>query len=127
LAGLIAYTSLLDKAGAKAGNRVLINGGTGGVGIWAIQIAKAIGCYVVVTCSEKSIDLVKSYGADECMNYKQENLSAALAQRYGNEDAKFDVLFAVSTSLRLQRVLLAYGLKVASRFLLAADHRCPSR
>jgi len=46
-------------------DRVFINGGSGGTGIWGIQIAKGLGCYVVTSCSGKNVDLCKSLGADE--------------------------------------------------------------
>jgi len=93
LAGLTAYTAMINTCGMKAGDRVLVNGGTGGVGIWAVQIAKATGCYVVATCSGQNIERVKGYGADEGVDYKQDDLYADLAQRYGDEDRKFDVVF----------------------------------
>lgn len=99
LAGLTAYTAMVDTCGMKAGDRVLVTGGTGGVGIWAVQIAKATGCYVVATCSGQNIERVKGYGADAGVDYKQDDLYADLAQRYGDDDRKFDVVFDVSTSL----------------------------
>ena len=103
LAGLTAYTAMVDTCGMKAGHRVLVNGGTGGVGIWAVQIAKATGCYVVATCSGQNIERVKGYGADEGVDYKQDDMFADLAQRYGNDDKKFDVVFDVSASLSRHR------------------------
>lgn len=96
LAGMTAYTSLIKSGGAKAGSRVLINGGTGGVGAWAVQIAKAQGCHVVATCSDKSFDLAKSLGADELVDYKAGDLNENLKLRYGEHNKRFDVVFDVS-------------------------------
>lgn len=94
MTGITAHITLVKKGHAKFGERVLINGGTSGVGILAIQMAKAIGCYVVVTCSSASFDLVKSLGADEVIDYKQGKLTDTLAEKYG--DKRFDLIFDVS-------------------------------
>jgi len=92
LAGLTAYQSLVDTAHIKAGSRVLINGATGGVGLWAVQIAKAVGCRTVATCSEPSFQLVKDLGADEVVDYKKD-LYDTLASKYGSGEQMFDVVF----------------------------------
>lgn len=96
LTSLTAYTCLLKTAKLTAGQRVLINGGTGSVGIWATQIAKAVGCFTVATCSEASFGLVKDLGADEVVDYKKD-LYNTLAEKYGSTDTqRFDVVFDVS-------------------------------
>ena len=57
----------------QPGDEVLINGGSGGLGTYAIQIAKVLGARVTAVCSERNIELVKSLGADEVIDYNQEN------------------------------------------------------
>jgi alkaline phosphatase D len=54
----------------KSGDKVFINGGSGGTGVYGIQIAKALGCHVTTTCSTPNVDLCKSLGADEVIDYK---------------------------------------------------------
>lgn len=68
LAGLTAWQGLVDKAGVKPGDRVLIHAGAGGVGHLAVQIAKARGAYVIATTSASKLDFVKSLGADEVID-----------------------------------------------------------
>lgn len=81
LAGLTAWQGLFRYGELKAGQRVLIHGGSGGVGHFAIQFAKVRGAYVITTVSASHIDFVKSLGADEVIDYK--------AQRF--EDVVHDV------------------------------------
>ncbi|MBC0856526.1 NADP-dependent oxidoreductase [Pantoea stewartii] len=65
-----AYQALFSSAHLSAGQRVLIHAGAGGVGAFAIQLAKQAGAEVVTTVSEKNVDLVRSLGADEIINYR---------------------------------------------------------
>ena len=81
LAGLTAWQGLFQYGELKAGQRVLIHGGAGGVGHLAIQFAKARGAYVITTVSTQHVDFVRSLGADEVIDYK--------AQRF--EDVVKDV------------------------------------
>ncbi|EUJ33214.1 alcohol dehydrogenase zinc-binding domain-containing protein, partial [Listeria floridensis FSL S10-1187] len=69
LAALTAYQALRNFAGLSAGERVFISAGSGGVGSFAIQIAKIIGAEVVTTTGPNNIDYVKSLGADEVFDY----------------------------------------------------------
>lgn len=69
LAGLTAYQSLFDHGKLEAGQKVLIHAGAGGVGSYAIQLAKEKGAYVYATASEKNRELVESLGADEVIDY----------------------------------------------------------
>lgn len=73
IAGLTALQALRDHGKLSAGQRVLINGASGGVGTFAVQIAKNMGAHVSGVCSGRNIDLVKSLGADQVFNYKTEN------------------------------------------------------
>ncbi|QIW94494.1 hypothetical protein AMS68_000012 [Peltaster fructicola] len=72
VAALTAYQSLVPFV--KAGDKVLINGGSGGVGTFAIQIAKILGCTVTAVCSGANVELCKSLGADEVLDYKSKPL-----------------------------------------------------
>ncbi|KAH8703089.1 putative zinc alcohol dehydrogenase [Talaromyces proteolyticus] len=67
IAGQTALQVIQNKVGE--GDHVFINGGSGGVGIYAIQIAKALGCQVTATCSTRNVELLKSLGADEVLDY----------------------------------------------------------
>ncbi len=70
LAGITAWDVLVKAAAIKAGDRVLIHAGSGGVGSLAVQLAKAFGAYVVATTSSKNIPMVKSLGADQVIDYR---------------------------------------------------------
>lgn len=76
LAGLTAYQSIHPNV--KAGDKIFINGGSGGTGIYGIQIAKALGCHVTTSCSGANAELCKSLGADEVIDYKSTDLIEAL-------------------------------------------------
>ena len=67
--GLTAWQGLVDLAGVTAGDRVLVHGGGGGVGHVAIQIAKALGAYVITTASGSKREFVEELGADEVIDY----------------------------------------------------------
>ena len=67
--GLTAWQALFDDAGLKAGQRVLINGAGGGVGSYAVQLAKDAGAHVIAVASARSIDRVKAAGADEVIDH----------------------------------------------------------
>lgn len=78
LAGLTAWQCLVDFSKIKENDKVLIHAGAGGVGIFAIQIAKSFGAYVATTASKKNEEFLKSLGADKVINYQEEDFSEIL-------------------------------------------------
>jgi NADPH:quinone reductase-like Zn-dependent oxidoreductase len=76
VAGMTAYQSIVPRV--KSGYRIFINGGSGGVGVFGIQMAKAMGCHVTTACSTANVAFVKELGADEVIDYKSTNVVDAL-------------------------------------------------
>jgi len=77
IAALTALQALVDEGNLQAGQRVLINGASGGVGTYAVQIAKAMGAHVSGVCSTRNVAMVKSLGADQVFDYKKENYTTS--------------------------------------------------
>ena len=73
IAGITALQGLRDKGKLIAGQRLLINGAAGGVGTFAVQIAKSLGARVTAVCSTRNLELVRSIGADDVIDYTHEN------------------------------------------------------
>jgi NADPH:quinone reductase-like Zn-dependent oxidoreductase len=75
IAGLTALQGLRDKGQLKAGERALINGGSGGVGTMAIQVAKALGAHVTAVVGPRNVEQARALGADEVIDRTQENFT----------------------------------------------------
>ncbi|HET7887194.1 MAG TPA: NADP-dependent oxidoreductase [Bradyrhizobium sp.] len=104
LAGLTALQALRDELGLRAGQRIFIPGGAGGVGTFAIQIAKHLGAYVATTASPRGDALVRRLGADLVIDYTRERFEDKLA----DYDCAFD-LIGGDTLARLWPVLKPGG------------------
>ncbi|GAB6930919.1 NADP-dependent oxidoreductase [Paenibacillus sp. JCM 10914] len=88
LVGLTTYQAFTEILDLQQGHKILIHAGAGGVGTFAIQLAKWMGAYVATTASEKGYELVKGLGADQIINYKKENFAEILSEY----DAVYDTL-----------------------------------
>jgi len=81
MAGTVALLAVRDYGKVQAGQKVLINGASGGIGTFAVQIAKSLGAEVTGVCSTRNVDLVRSIGADHVIDYTKEDFTRT-GQRY---------------------------------------------
>jgi NADPH:quinone reductase-like Zn-dependent oxidoreductase len=81
IAGVTALQAVRDKGMVKAGHKVLINGASGGVGTFAVQLAKSYGAEVTGVCSERNVEMVRSLGADHVIDYRKDDFTAG-TRRY---------------------------------------------
>lgn len=109
LAGHTALKGIRDLAGVEPGHELLINGASGGVGTFAVQIGKALGAEVTGVCSTRNVDLVKSIGADHVVDYTRDDFTRG-EQRY---DALLDNVGNRSLA-ECRRVLKPRGVYLAS-------------
>ena len=79
VAALTAWQGLFDRGGVKAGQRVMIHGGSGGLGSFAVQFARWAGAHVAATCSTPNVDYVRGLGAERVIDYRKEDIADALA------------------------------------------------
>jgi NADPH:quinone reductase-like Zn-dependent oxidoreductase len=104
IAGVTALQALRDKGQLRAGQRVLINGAAGGVGMFAVQLAKSMGAEVTGVCSARNVGMVRRLGADHVIDYTEEDLT--------RRDARWDlVLDSIRNHplLAIRRVLTREG------------------
>ena len=104
MAGLTALQGLRDKGRIRAGQKVLINGASGGVGTFAVQIARSFGTEVTGVCSTTKMDLVRSIGADHVIDYNQEDVTG-IRERF---DLILDIA-AYRSILKYKRMLSPGG------------------
>jgi NADPH:quinone reductase-like Zn-dependent oxidoreductase len=104
VAGLTALQALRDYGGVQPGQKVLINGASGGVGTYAVQIAKTLGADVTAVCSTRNIELARSLGADRIVDYTHEDFTR-LGERH---DLIVDIAGSRSFA-KLRRVLTPHA------------------
>jgi NADPH:quinone reductase-like Zn-dependent oxidoreductase len=110
-AAFVALQGLRDVGQIKPGQAVLINGASGGVGTFAVQMAKELGGQVTGVCSTRNMEMVRSIGADQVIDYTQDDFTQG-EQRY---DLIFDVVAKLSFS-DCRRVLAPHGIYVTTEF-----------
>jgi NADPH:quinone reductase-like Zn-dependent oxidoreductase len=118
VAGLTALQGLRDKGKIQPGQKVLVNGASGGVGTFAVQIAKSFGAVVTGVCSTRNVDMVRSIGADRVIDYTKEDFTQS-GQRY---DLIFDNVSNHSFSER-RRILTSNGICVLAGIGGAGSHQ----
>lgn len=109
IAGLTALQALRDLGGIKPGDEVLINGASGGVGTFAVQVAKIFGAHVTAVCSAANAELVHHCGADRVLDYAREDFTTGI-ERY---QIVFDTV-AKRSFAECKRVLSANGVYVTT-------------
>jgi NADPH:quinone reductase-like Zn-dependent oxidoreductase len=123
VAGLTALQGLRDKGRLQAGQQVLVNGASGGVGTFAVQVAKALGAEVTGVCSTRNVAMVGSLGADRVIDYTREDFTRT--------DRRYDLLLDVAGSrpwsacrrvLTPRGILVLVGAPKGSRLLGPVDH-----
>ena len=104
IAGLTALQGLRDHGGLQPGERVLVNGASGGVGTLAVQIAKALGAHVTAVCSTRNVEQTRALGADRVLDYTREDFT--------REDERYDLIADVAGGhswFAMRRVLKPEG------------------
>jgi NADPH:quinone reductase-like Zn-dependent oxidoreductase len=106
---VVALQGLRDKGKIQHGQKVLINGASGGVGLYAVQIAKAFGAEVTAVCSTRNMEMVRSLGADHVIDYTQEDFT--------QNGKRYDLILAVNGYHPIsdyRRALSSEGIYVAT-------------
>lgn len=108
VAALTALQALRDTGAVEAGQRVLINGASGGVGTFAVQIAKQMGAEVSAVCRTRNVEMVRSLGADHVIDYSEQDVTQT-GERY---DVIFDAV-GLRSLRELRRIMAPSGIYVA--------------
>ncbi|MGD8352662.1 MAG: NAD(P)-dependent alcohol dehydrogenase [Pseudomonadota bacterium] len=110
LASVAALQALRDRGEVKAGHKVLVNGASGGVGTFAVQIAKSLGAEVTGVCSTRNLEMVRSLGADHVIDYTKEDFTRN-RQHYDLilDTAAFRSMFAYRRSLSRRGIYVLIG------------------
>src|SRR4051812_25184950 len=117
VAGLTALQGLRNEGGVRPGQKVLVNGASGGVGTFAVQIAKALGAEVTAVCSSRNLEQARSIGADHVIDYTKEDFTQT--------DKRYDVIFdnvGNHTIAERRRVLTPNGICVLAGMGSAGKH-----
>jgi NADPH:quinone reductase-like Zn-dependent oxidoreductase len=122
LAALTAWQGLMDEGQLKQGQRVLIHGASGGVGGFAVQIARQHGAYVIGTASAANAEFVRDLGANECLDYRITDFERDLAP----VDMVFAAVGGNNILLRAQKIIKDHGCLV-STFDDLVDGQIPER
>ncbi|WP_347566206.1 zinc-binding dehydrogenase [Scytonema sp. UIC 10036] len=143
LAGGTAWDCLVTRGNLQVGETVLIHAGAGGVGSIAVQLAKAMGAYVITTCSSKNRDFVRELGADRAIDYKNEDYVKVVLQEtdglgvdlvldaIGGETIQnsleiirpFGRLVSIVDIATPQSLIKAWGKNLTIHFVLAPQYR----
>jgi NADPH:quinone reductase-like Zn-dependent oxidoreductase len=118
MAGLVALQALRDHGDVKTGQKVLINGASGGIGSFAVQIAKAFGAEVTGVCSTRNVEMVRSIGADHVIDYTKDDFTKSGKQYdYILDNVSNHSLSALRRALTPTGTLIPNGGNFGNRWL----------